>query len=147
MAKYQVYAEGAARTFEITGGLQEGYGPTGRIHLIEEVQQAYAAWAATRSLSTGTLAGLITPAQVVYSWPDATGQFTNEGKEEGFTLAGWTNVEFDGAIPDEAVWERLVDLASARGSALGQARMHVRLKDRAAILQAERTVTPTGETV
>jgi cell wall assembly regulator SMI1 len=61
------------RSFAITLGLQEGYGPTGTTHTAADVVAAAAEWMKTKAAAglnflTGTVSGEGT---VVYAYPDA----------------------------------------------------------------------------
>lgn len=142
-------SQGATLQYEITCGLQEGYGSKAILHtadeavaVIEAVLQEQAAVAGNDGM---VLSGTVLSGATVYAWPGGS------GNEPSITYKGETKPLYNtiGGTPatEEAISGLLTEIASTLGSALGQSRVYCRLGDRVWILQKEETVTPTGETV
>jgi hypothetical protein len=136
------------RSFAVTLGLQEGYGPTGKTHTAADVVAAAAEWmkakaAAGLAFLTGTVSGEGT---VVYAYPDGPGKAAS-GTEPSTVFGGEVSVLYSANLTDDEVVGLLNELAGHLGNALGQTRVYVAYRDKTWVLQAEETATPTGETV
>lgn len=150
MKKYAVVPANTdvRRSFAITTGLQEGYGPTGVTHNVNDVVNAAAAWMKSRAAAgqpfiTGTVSAVGT---VVYAYPTGSGA-AESGTEPSATFSGEVSVLYSANLADEQVVDLLNNLAASLGNALGQTRVYVAYRDRTWVIQAEETATPTGETV
>lgn len=135
------------RSFSITCGLQEGYGPSGKLHTVEEGIQAAMAWmkskaAASKSFLTGTFG----TGEVVYAWSEGPGK-AGGGHEPVLEFHGEVSPIYSADLTDEEAKNLLQELASELGSAMSQTRVYLSYREEAWIIQAEQTVTPTGETV
>ena len=132
MANFKTIGEGQARHFQITGGLQEGYGDDGQLHEFNEVIAAHHAWQQKNGFVLGAL---LTPNTVSYGWPkDGT---IHCASESGWALSGGINVIYNASMSDAEVWERLESLASFVAEKLGQTRVYLSYAGVDRILQAE----------
>jgi len=140
MQSYKVVGKGLARHFEITGGLQEGYGSSGKLHHLDDVVAAHHDW----QRATGKILGLtIEPNQVSYGWPqDGAIQCATE---RGFALRGGISVLYAADTNDDDVWKLLESLAAFIADTLGQTRIYLSYAQEDRILQAEDQSTPSGE--
>ena len=126
--------------FAITGGLQEGYGPIGKMHDLNEVVAAHHEWQTTSGLILG---GLVSSNTVTYGWPqDGT---IHSASEAGWKFEGGKNVLYEKDVSDEEFVGRLVELASALAEALGQTRVYVSYAGEDLILQRPEAQTPTDD--
>ena len=112
------------RSFAITLGLQEGYGPTGTTHTAADVVAAAAEWMVARaaiglSFLTGTVSGEGT---VVYAYPDGPGK-AGSGTEPSAVFGGEVSVLYCANLDDKDVVYLLNELAVHLGDALGQTRV------------------------
>lgn len=122
-AGYKRIALGKARPFEISGGLQEGYGD-GPNHDIQEVIDIHHAW----QRRWGRVLGIrVARCTLSYGWPaspfDPTTIFG--ASEPGFIVSGGINVLYDGETADATAWHRVISLAMALASKLNQTRIYV----------------------
>lgn len=136
------------RPFTITLGLSEGYGETIKLHTREEVVEAALAYmkekaSAGQPYLTGTVSAVGT---VVYAWPEGPGK-SGGGTEANVTFSGEISVLYNADTSDEEAEAILNEIAGHLGSVLGQTRVYVAYRDKTWVLQAEKTETPTGETV
>lgn len=138
---------GLRRSFAVTSGLQQGYGETGTIHTMDEAEKAIRGWMMAKA-TTGLdfLTGTLSAGQVVYAWLLMSGT-ADSGSEPVAIFSGEVSVLYNANLSDESVEELLDELAGEMAAALGQTRVYVTCRDEAWVLQAEETVTPTGETV
>lgn len=140
-------SRGKAPRFAITCGLQEGYGPTTKSHTADEVVglvETYLKECA--AAGKPYLTGSVTTGTVVYAWPEGDGK-AGGGNEPQTTYSGNVNPLYNSSMSREAIDEFLNGLAAVLGSALGQTRVYVEYDGDLWILQAEKSETPTGETV
>ncbi len=138
MKTYRIAASGPARHFTIYGGLQEGYGPSGTLHEMEEVIQAHHDWQAERRQSFGVV---ISKSEPSYGWPTEDGSIRS-AVEPGFKVEGGINVFYDANLTDEEALERILSLAEFIATRLGQTRVYVSYKDEDIIIQAPDKKTP-----
>lgn len=139
MTQHHVAGGGKDRPFLITGGLQEGYGPSEKLHNLGEVVAAHHGWQKVKELIMGVM---ISGDTVSYGWPqDGAIQCASE---PGFAISGSVNPIYDAELTDEQVWERLVSMAGFVAGELGQTRIYVTFAGVTKILQAEASETPTG---
>ena len=136
------------RSFAITLGLSEGYGESAKIHTREEVIEAAFSYMKAKAASgqpylTGTVSAVGT---VVYAWPEGPGK-SGGGTEDNLTFTGEVSVLYNAETSDEEVEAMLDEFAAHLGGILGQTRVYVAYRDKMWVLQAEKTETPTGETV
>lgn len=140
-------SRGLAPRFEVTSGLAEGYGPSAKLHRLEEAVEVIAAHlkecaAAGRPF----LSGRLVAGEVVYAWRSEGGQ-AGSGHEPAAVYSGEVNPLYNASMSDQAIEAFLEGLAAAIGSALGQTRIYISLAGEMWILQREEAETPTGETV
>ncbi len=140
-------SRGKAPKFSITCGLQEGYGPTAKKHSADEVvglveKHLKDCAASGRPYLTGS----VTTGSVVYAWPEGEGK-AGGGNEPQATYSGNVNPLYNSNMTPSQIDEFLNGLAAELGSALGQTRVYVDFDGDLWILQAEKSETPTGETV
>ncbi len=140
MRGFSIAARGKARPFVITGGLQEGYGPDGKLHTLAEVVAAHHAWQGERSAIIGLL---VSPADPSYGWPQDGS--IRSAAESGWMLHGGINVQFASGMSDDEARDKLLDLASFIAGRLGQTRVYVTFLGEDLILQAAEKTTPTGD--
>lgn len=135
---YEVANAGSCVPFSISCGLQEGYGDTGILHTTAEAESVIMA-VLERSAAVGGYipSGNLVCGECLYAWPGGS------GSEPSVLYTGETKPEFP--APISQVRERLIELASALGSALGQSRVYVRLGGKLIVLQAEEAVLPTDK--
>lgn len=138
MKAYRIAARGAARHFTINGGLQEGYGPSGKLHTMEEVIEAHHDWQSERRQPFGVLISQSDPS---YGWPTDDGGF-HSAVEPGFKVEGGINVFYDANLTDEEALERILSLAEFIATRLGQTRVYVSYKGEDIIIQAPDKKTP-----
>ena len=136
------------RSFAITLGLSEGYGATAKLHTREEVVQAALVYMKAKAADgkpylTGTVSAEGT---VVYAWPEGPGK-SDGGTEANVVFSGEVSVLYNADTSDEEAKAMLDDMAAHLGTVLGQTRVYVAYCDETWVLQAEKTETPTGETV
>jgi hypothetical protein len=139
-------SRGAAPRFAITIGLQEGYGPSGKLHSTSEVidlVEAHLKECAAHGLPF--LTGSVTTGTVVYAWPEGPGA-AGGGHEPQATYSGEVNPLYNSSMSREAIEEFLNGLAAVLGAALGQTRIYVAFAGDMWILQREEAITPSGET-
>ena len=136
---YVTEGRGAARLFSINGGLQEGYGPTGKVHDLSEVVATHHAWQKANGLILG---GLVSANTVTYGWPQ-NGEI-HSASEPGWKFEGGKNVLYEMDVSDEQFLDRLQSLASALAEALGQTRVYMHYAGEDFILQRPQASTPTG---
>jgi len=140
-------SRGERRSFAVTVGLAEGYGPTAKTHTLEEVVSLVETYLKNKAASGESyLTGTITTGAVVYAWPEGPGK-AGSGHEPNAIYSGEVSSLYNKDLGDDKVAEILNDLASELGSALGQTRIYVVYRDETWVLQREDTATPTGETV
>ena len=140
-------SRGERRSFQITVGLAEGYGPTAKTHAPAEVVELVLGHLKTRAADGRPyLTGTVSAGEVVYAWPEGPGK-SGGGREPNATYSGEVSPLYNKDLGDEQVVEILNDLASELGSALGQTRVYVAFGHETWVLQKEDTATPTGETV
>jgi len=138
---------GERRSFAITVGLAEGYGPTVKTHTIDEVVELVLGHLKIRAADGRLyLTGTVSAGEVVYAWPEEPGK-AGGGHEPNVIYSGEVSPLYNKDLGDNEVAEILNDLASELGSALGQTRVYVAFGHETWILQNEETETPTGETV
>ena len=122
------------------GGLRVGYGLGAREHTLVDVVAAHHTW----QQETRTLMGvLVSPADPSYGWPD--GDKIHSASELGWMIHGSVNVQFDAAVSDDEVRERLINLAGFVAAKLGQTRVYLTFAGEDIILQAEGEATPSGD--
>ena len=146
---YKVISEsrGVRRSFSISLGLAEGYGPEGKIHDEFEVVEMTLAWMKGRAAEGKPfLTGTVGTGTVVYAWPEGPGK-AGGGSESSVEFRGEVSPLYNADLPDGEVAELLNELASVLGVELGQTRIYVAYRDEVWILQREESVTPTGEKV
>jgi len=135
------------RPFVLTVGLQEGYSDEGTLHTLEEAIKIALSWMKKRASSgKAFLTGAFAQAEVVYAWPEGTGQ-AGGGHEPVAEFHGEVSPLYAADLADEEAKAMLDELAVTLGRVLGQTRIYVAYRDEAWVLQAEETATPTGETV
>ncbi len=140
-------SRGEAPRFDITCGLQEGYGPNAKLHSADEVVSLVEAYLKECAASGRPyLTGSVTAGAVVYAWPEGEGK-AGGGHEPQATYGGEKNPLYNASVTDEQVTGFLNGLASVLGAALGQTRVYVAYNGDMWILQREDAATPTGETV
>jgi hypothetical protein len=127
-------------------GLAEGYGASAKIHTVSEVVELIldhlkTAAADGRPFLTGTVCA----SEVVYAWPEGPGK-AGGGHEPTATYSGEVSPLYN-SMSKEDIEVYLNALAGVLGSALGQTRVYVAFSGDIWILQKEKAVTPTGETV
>ncbi len=150
------------RKYAITCGLQEGYGPTGVLHTLEQGIQVVEAWMKERAAAgLPFLTGTVSSGTVIYAWPEGEGK-AGSGNEPCVTFSGEVSMYVDN-LSNQEIEEILDDLGTNLGSAMGQTRLYLSLhtyegintgrdyilssKSFAWVIQAEETQTPTGEEV
>lgn len=138
MKAYKIAARGKARHFTINGGLQEGYGPTGKLHTMEEVSQAHHDWQSERRQPFGVLISQSDPS---YGWPTDDGAIYS-AVEPGWKVEGGINVFYDAHLTDEGALERVLSLAEFLATRLGQTRVYVSFMGEDIIIQAPDKKTP-----
>ncbi len=140
-------SRGTAPRFAITVGLQEGYGPTAKIHSVSEVIGLVLNYLKGCAASGAPyLTGSVTSGEVVYAWPEGPGT-AGGGHEPQTTYGGNINPLYNAGMSRESVEVFLNGLAAELGVALGQTRVYVEFDGVLWILQVEDKETPTGETV
>ncbi len=140
-------SRGERRSFAITCGLAEGYGPETKTHSGEEAVEVILGWqkhnaAAGQAFLTGT----VSTGEVVYAWQESLG-VAGGGHEPAAIFSGEVSPLYNADTTDENVEFMLEELAGRLGNALGQTRVYVAYGDKIWILQREATFTPRGETV
>ena len=133
-----------APRFAITVGLQEGYGPNGKLHLASEVvklvlEHLKGAAAEGRPYLTGS----VTTGELVYAWPEGLGK-AGGGHESQAVYSGEVNPLYNANIGNVAVALFLSELAGVLGTALGQKRVYVAFDGDLWVLEEEGATTPTG---
>ena len=137
-------SKGPAPRFAITVGLQEGYGPTAKIHTPAEVTELVLGHLkGCAAAGQPYLTGVVTTGQVVYAWPEGPGK-AGGGHEPQVMYSGNVNPLYNSSLSGEEVEDFLNGLASELGEALGQTRVYVEFAGGLWILQAEDKETPTG---
>ena len=89
MANYKTVlgSRGGRRTFQITVGLAEGYGPDANIHTAEEVVSLMENHLKTKAANGQPyLAGSVTTGTVVYAWPEGPGKAGKRQRTPGDVL-------------------------------------------------------------
>lgn len=140
-------SEGPRKSFQITAGLREGYGPTGKTHTMEAAVEAVLENLKARAAAgLPYLTGTVTTGEVVYAWPEGAGK-AGGGHEPVALYQGEVNPLYNRDLLDrpEAVREILNALAAELGSALGQTRVYVAYDGDMWILEKEKGETPTGD--
>lgn len=146
---YKVFpgSDGFRRSFSISLGLIEGYGPKGKVHDEFEVVEAAFAWMKARAAEGKPyLTGTVSVGTVVYAWPDGPGK-AGGGSKSSVEFSGEVSPLYNTDLSDGEVVELLNELASILGVELGQNRIYVAYCDEVWILQREETATPTGEKI
>ena len=147
MADYNVISvkTNERRSFAITVGLQEGYGPTGRLHDHYGACDIIKKWIKERAAAGLTfIGGTLTDGDVIYGWlNDQEVAIAND--EPVVVFSGEVSVIYNFDVSDGEIIGLLNDLAGRLGSELGQTRVYVTYRDKAWVLQAEGEKTPTGE--
>jgi len=140
-------SKGEARSFAITVGLQEGYGPTGKTHSPEEVVSLVEDYLKAKAeRGEPYLTGVVNQGVVVYAWPEGPGK-AGSGHEPQIVYSGEVTPLYLRNLSDTEVMAFLDGLASHLGEKLGQTRVYLRYKSEVWILQREDSKTPTGEKV
>lgn len=134
---YNVVASGPERRFEITGGLQEGYGGLGTLHTLENVVAAHHEWQRTVGIILGCTVAACT---VSYGWPE--GDTVHGASEPGFILSGALNVQYTTNVADSTALHHLSNLAACLAEHLAQERMYFSFRGQAYILEREGAVLP-----
>jgi hypothetical protein len=138
---------GSAPRFEITCGLQEGYGPNAKVHTVDEAVAIIEEYLKKRAAAEEPyLTGMVMSGSVVYAWLDTRGK-AGSNHEPQITYAGNKNPKYHSALLESQMRDLLNDLADHLGSALGQTRVYVAYSGDMWIRQAEESATPTGEEV
>ena len=135
-------SRGVAPRFAITVGLQEGYGPSAKIHSADEVISLVEAHL-KECASTGRpyLTGSVTAGTVVYAWLEGEGS-AGGGHEPAACYSGEVNPRYNAGMTPKAVEEFLNGLAECLGVALGRPMVYVAFKGEIWILQREESATP-----
>lgn len=129
-------SEGQRRTFRITLGLRQGYGPEGRIYDLEEAVRAGTRWMQRRAAAgEALLTGMFTRGEVVYANPAEGGSVDREPVAifAGEVLPGTPG----GELSDEAIEGLLDELAAEIGGVLEQQDVHVAYMERGWTLRRE----------
>ena len=127
---YETVAEGLRRTFTITSGLREGYGPRSTTtHHPEDAHQAAGEWM-KRCAQTGqvALSGFFTDTTILYVRDTGSGEL-EYGTEPAVRFWGEVSLTRLAGIPDEEIKSALNGLADALGDALGQEVVTVGYRD------------------
>jgi len=147
MTSYKKIGGGIAPKFSVTVGLQEGYGLNAKQHSADEVVgfiEAHLKKCAAESRPF--LTGMVVTGQVVYAWSEGPGK-AGSGHEPAAVFSGEKSPLYNSEMSEEDAEKFLNGLASELGSVLGQTRVYVVYNSNMWILQAEKSSTPTGETV
>lgn len=135
------------RSFKIVVGLQEGYSTTGKVHTVDEVVQAALEWMKSRAdAGQDFLTGTVVAGTVVYAWRPNGPSKAGGGYEPVAEFHGEVSPLYAAHLTDGEVKVMLDEFAATLGRALGQTRVYVAYRNETWVLQAEQTVTPTGET-
>lgn len=140
-------SRGPRQQFTVTCGLQEGYGPSGRLHaLTEATEVVFGELKAAAAEGRPYLTGTILAGEVVYAWPEGPGQ-AGGGHEPVVVYSGEVNPLYNADLLDDrdAVVEILNALAAALGAALGQTRIYLAYDGELWVLEREAASTPTGD--
>ncbi|HEU5114204.1 MAG TPA: hypothetical protein VFT82_00380 [Candidatus Paceibacterota bacterium] len=134
------------RSFQISIGLEEGYG-SGIRHTKREVEHLIGEWIKSRmEKGEKSVAGAVVPGTMIYAWNSPlAGVLVNF--EDLVFFVGDVSPLYCADYTDDEVKEVLRDLASFLGEALKQTRMYVAYRDEMAIYQDDKTLHPTGRSV
>ena len=132
----------ARRSFQITVGLEEGYG-TGIKHTTKEVQDLIGEWLAVRmAVNEKSLAGGVFSGTLIYAWnTPATG--IKVTSEDIAVFSGEVSPVYCAHYTDDEVKEVLYNLASFIGIRLKQTRMYVAYKDEIQVYEDDQAAHPT----
>jgi hypothetical protein len=130
------------RPFQITVGLEEGYGG-GVMHTVQEVEDLLGEWLELRmKKGEKTVSGPVYPGRLVYAWnTPATGIKIN--KEPLATIVGEVSPVYCSEYTDDEVKEVLRDLACYIGEKLKQTRMYVAYRDKIWVYGDDKATHPT----
>lgn len=149
MSEYKLVpgSHGTRRSFSMTVGIMPGYYSGAAPKAIEEAVGIAEAWMKERAAKgLPYLTGTVVRGDVVYAWPEGEGK-AGSGTEPVAIFYGEVSPLYNGGIGDDEVLELLRELAACFGTDLEQTRVYVSYRNETWIMQAEKTETPTGESV
>ncbi len=130
------------RSFQLTVGLEEGYG-TGIKHTIEEVKALIGKWLeARRTSGQKSLSGSVSDKTMIYAW-DVPAGGVKVANEDIAVFSGEVSPVYCADYSDADVEAVLFDLAVFLGETLKQTRMYVAYKDRIHVLENDQAPHPT----
>ena len=131
----------ARRPFQITIGLEEGYG-TGIKHTALEVQNLIGLWITGRmERGEKSVSGVLIPAPLVYAWNTPTTGI-KVATEDVVMFVGDVSPVYCAHYTDDDVRALLYDLAAFLGGKLKQTRMYVAYRDEIQVYEDDQAVYP-----
>jgi hypothetical protein len=141
---YRNIGSGPRRSFQLSFGMQAGYGDDAKVYNLDDAKAALHGWMEQRiAAEKPYLTGQLMAAQTVYAWPEGEGK-AGKGEEPGGVFVGEVSVLYEADRSDEEVVEQLNELASALGAAMEQTRVYVAYRDETWVMEREDASTPTG---
>jgi hypothetical protein len=150
MSEYKMVprSHGTRRSFSITVGIRPGYLGIGLApKAMEEAIEITESWMKGRAAKgLPYLTGTIVRGDVIYAWPEGDGK-AGSSTEPVAIFQGEVSPLYNKGLHDGEVVNLLDELASRFGTELEQTRVYISYTDETWIMQAEKTETPTGESV